>query len=135
MVTSHVHAGLMLKHRRRCGGNQSPGNVYPHGLVVPVIRSCQSPIRIWLVNYLHLHLHLHCAVARSLFCSCPIATVLAGREAHCSWKQRSCRQQSRLTTMHMHVPPMHMHEPGTRVCNTSDGATSASNATAHLQGV
>ena len=27
-------------------------------LVVPVLRSCQSPIRIWLVNYLHLHLHL-----------------------------------------------------------------------------
>ena len=26
-------------------------------LVVPVIRSCQSPIRIWLANYLHLHLH------------------------------------------------------------------------------
>ena len=28
-------------------------------LVVPVLRSCQSPIWIWLVNYLHLHLHLH----------------------------------------------------------------------------
>ena len=28
-------------------------------LVVPVLRSCQSPIRIWLVNYLHLRLHLH----------------------------------------------------------------------------
>ena len=27
--------------------------------MVPVLRSCQSPIRIWLVNYLHLHLHLH----------------------------------------------------------------------------
>ena len=26
--------------------------------MVPVIRSCQSPIWIWLVNYLHLHLHL-----------------------------------------------------------------------------
>ena len=24
-------------------------------LVVPVIRSCQSPTWIWLVNYLHLH--------------------------------------------------------------------------------
>ena len=35
--------------------------VYPPGLlplVVPVIRSCQSPIWIWLVNYLHLHLHV-----------------------------------------------------------------------------
>ena len=30
-----------------------------HGLVVPVLGSCQSPIRIWLVKYLHLHLHLH----------------------------------------------------------------------------
>ena len=28
-------------------------------LVVPLIRSCQSPIWIWLVNHLHLHLHLH----------------------------------------------------------------------------
>ena len=27
--------------------------------MVPVIRSCQSPIWVWLVNYLHLHLHLH----------------------------------------------------------------------------
>ena len=27
--------------------------------MVPVIRSCQSHIWIWLVNYLHLHLHLH----------------------------------------------------------------------------
>ena len=26
--------------------------------MVPVLRSCQSPIWIWLVNYLHLHLHL-----------------------------------------------------------------------------
>ena len=26
-----------------------------HLLVVPVLRSCQSPIWIWLVNYLHLH--------------------------------------------------------------------------------
>ena len=25
--------------------------------VVPVLRSCQIPIWIWLVNYLHLHLH------------------------------------------------------------------------------
>ena len=33
--------------------------VYPPWLVVPVLRSCQSPIWIWLVNYLHLHLHLH----------------------------------------------------------------------------
>ena len=29
----------------------------PPWLVVPVLRSCQSPIWIWLVNYLHLHLH------------------------------------------------------------------------------
>ena len=28
-------------------------------LVVPVIRSCQSPIWIWLENYLQFHLHLH----------------------------------------------------------------------------
>ena len=28
----------------------------PPWLVVPVLRSCQSPIWIWLVNYLHLHL-------------------------------------------------------------------------------
>ena len=26
--------------------------------MVPVLRSCQSPIRLWPVNYLHLHLHL-----------------------------------------------------------------------------
>ena len=26
-------------------------------LVVPVIRSCQSPTWIWLVNYSYLHLH------------------------------------------------------------------------------
>ena len=32
--------------------------VFPTWLVVPVIRSCQSPIWIWLVNYLHLRLHL-----------------------------------------------------------------------------
>ena len=32
--------------------------VYPPRLVVPVFQSCQSPTRIWLVNYLHLHLHL-----------------------------------------------------------------------------
>ena len=40
---------------------QAPGG-FPGGLppwlVVPVLRSCQSPIWIWLVNYLHLHLHL-----------------------------------------------------------------------------
>ena len=29
----------------------------PPWLVVPVLRSCQSPKWIWLVNYLHLHLH------------------------------------------------------------------------------
>ena len=27
-------------------------------LEVPVLRSCQSPIRIWLVNFVHLRLHL-----------------------------------------------------------------------------
>ena len=32
--------------------------VLPPRLVVPVLRSCQSPIWIWLVDYLHLHLHL-----------------------------------------------------------------------------
>ena len=32
--------------------------VYPLGLWPPVLRSCQSPIWIWLVNYLHLYLHL-----------------------------------------------------------------------------
>ena len=37
-------------------GARLPGNTLPV-LVVPVIRSCQSPIWIWLVNYLHLHLH------------------------------------------------------------------------------
>ena len=37
----------------------------PPWLVVPVIRSCQSPIWIWLVNYLHLHLHL-----QALGCTC-----------------------------------------------------------------
>ena len=26
--------------------------------MVPVIRSCQSPVWIWLVNYVQLHLHL-----------------------------------------------------------------------------
>ena len=31
----------------------------PPWLLVPVIRSCQSPTWIWLVNYLHLHLHVH----------------------------------------------------------------------------
>ena len=34
-----------------------PGGL-PPWLVVPVLRSCQSPIRIWLVNYLQLHSHL-----------------------------------------------------------------------------
>ena len=33
------------------------GGGLPPWLVVPVLRSCQSPIWIWLVNYLHLHLH------------------------------------------------------------------------------
>ena len=37
--------------------------VYSLGLcttyVVLVLRCCQSPIRTWLVNYLHLHLHSH----------------------------------------------------------------------------
>ena len=28
--------------------------------MVPVIRSCQSPIWMWLVNYFHLHLHMPC---------------------------------------------------------------------------
>ena len=28
-------------------------------LVVPVLRSCQSPMWIWLVNYLHLHYIYH----------------------------------------------------------------------------
>ena len=35
-----------------------PGGL-PPWLVVPVLRSCQSLIWIWLVNYLHLHLLLH----------------------------------------------------------------------------
>ena len=30
-------------------------------VVVPVLQSCEKPIRICLVNDLHLHLHLHCA--------------------------------------------------------------------------
>ena len=38
-------------------GGGFPGGL-PPWLVVPVFRSCQSPIWIWLVNYLHLHLHL-----------------------------------------------------------------------------
>ena len=32
-----------------------PGGL-PPWLVVSVIRSCSSPIWIWLVNYLHLHI-------------------------------------------------------------------------------
>ena len=35
-----------------------PGGL-PLWLVVPVLRSCQSPIRIRLVNHLHLLLYLH----------------------------------------------------------------------------
>ena len=31
----------------------------PPWLVVPVVRTCQSPMWTWLVNYLHSHLHLH----------------------------------------------------------------------------
>ena len=51
------------------GGFKVPGGLPPR-LVVPVLRSCQSPIRIWLVNYLHLHLHLHIrASIRSTPCS------------------------------------------------------------------
>ena len=33
-----------------------PGSL-PPWLVVPVIRRCQRPIRIWLVNYSHLHIY------------------------------------------------------------------------------
>ena len=40
-------------------GGGFPGGL-PPWLVVPVLRSCQSPIWIWLVNYMNLHLHLHC---------------------------------------------------------------------------
>ena len=36
-----------------------PVTGYSHWLV----HICQSPIWIWLVNYLHLHLHLHLTVA------------------------------------------------------------------------
>ena len=37
-------------------GGGFPGGL-PPWLVVPVIRSCQSPTWIWLVNHLHVHLH------------------------------------------------------------------------------
>lgn len=33
--------------------------VFPHWLVVPLLRRRQSPIRIWQVNYWHLHLQSH----------------------------------------------------------------------------
>ena len=49
-----------------------PGG-FPPWLVVPVLRSCQSPIRIWLwlVDYLHLHLqdaHAFCRFPQGSAC-------------------------------------------------------------------
>ena len=44
----------------------APSAVQLHRLVVPVLRSCQSPIWMWLVNYLHLRLRLQLA-------TCPMA--------------------------------------------------------------
>ena len=35
---------------------------HPHWLEVPVIRSCQSPVWIWHVNYLHLRFHTYLIV-------------------------------------------------------------------------
>ena len=35
-----------------------PQGGLPPQLVVPVLRNCQRPIRIWLVNYVRLHLHV-----------------------------------------------------------------------------
>ena len=43
----------------------SCGTLFPPWLVVLVLRSCQSPTWIWLVNYLHLHLLSYRAVWRS----------------------------------------------------------------------
>ena len=64
-----------------------PGGLPPR-LVVPVLRSCQSPIWIWLVNYLHLHLHLHAWESESSNCSArwqPHACDLPPAGFHNAW--------------------------------------------------
>ena len=40
-----------------------------HRLVVPVTRSCQSPIWTWLVNNLHLHLHRQQGIMQCAQCN------------------------------------------------------------------
>ena len=42
--------------------------VYPPRLVVPVLRSCQSPIWMWLVNFLYF-IYI-CASSAGFKCNC-----------------------------------------------------------------
>ena len=57
-VYPNATGGPSLDHAQHCL-RRSQCHEYTHVLVVPVLRSCQSPTWIWRVNYLHLHLHLH----------------------------------------------------------------------------
>ena len=48
----------LVPHTVCCQTNTNTSGGVPPWLVVPFLRSCQSPIWTWLVHYLHLHLHL-----------------------------------------------------------------------------
>ena len=78
-------------HRRRCCQLRAVT-----WLVVPVIRSCQSPIWIWLVSYLHLHLHLH--VGGLGVKGVPRRCTAVG-----SWSQSCMQHEQKTRYMHPHT--------------------------------
>ena len=77
--------------------------------MVPVIRSCQSPIWIWLVNYLHLHLHSGKTKSHSPTkspCNQPAIAILT----HAQTQHRlSTHLAYPLRAPHTHVSSRHQH--------------------------
>ena len=77
--------------------------------MVPVLRSCQSSIWIWLVNYLHLQLHLLLAVVAVTLVAgigCPAAEVagLVARPLPLGEMARVVAQLGCDRGLHQHVP-------------------------------
>ena len=103
-------APLGFLHPLRCvqlseGG--IPGGL-PPWLVVPVIRSCQSPIRIWLVNYLHLHLQLQPWKG-----NLPFKRTTKAKTALCHWDFTHKRFACALGNLgHVAIPSACLHSRG-----------------------
>ena len=101
-----------------------PGGL-PPWLVVPVLRSCQSPTWVWLVNYLHLNLHvritgMHACQSNQTRLVCILCTGRGWGEdgASCPWNRPTYACQ----------PPTVNHQP----THVQSSTTDSGNKQAHL---